>query len=235
MVTALLPLALVGQLTTSTALAERPFGEDDSPNRQMRLDVTALAPWSVGLYAGSSMMVGGAASEWGPGPAAGLVLARSLTHDISVRGLISLSGHPLTDDANVWVLDSGESLSPDAYAGTLLHQWHGISLEWGPRARGELRPLYATLFFRGGAGLDVYRSHLDMPGAEGITRISATGVSPGVTGGTGIEISLYGAGSMHIGVDFKGLFSFDRGERGGGDNLRGFLSVTPSADLLARF
>lgn len=201
----------------------------------IRLDPRNNAPWGLGVTLGLADNFGGTADEWGAGPLAGVVAMRALTYNTSVRYVTHLSGHQLTDDADIWSLPTESPLDPRSYAGTLLHQWHGVSLQWAPRPQGALKPVQVSALFRGGAGLDIFRSHFDLAGVDGVTRVSSKEYSPGVTGGVGVSTSFYGKATLQVAVDITGLFVFDRGERGGGDNLRGFLTVTPTAELLARF
>ncbi len=201
----------------------------------VRLDPRNNAPWGLGVALGMANNYGGTATEWGGGPLAGVVAMRAITYDTSVRYVTHISGHELEGDADIWALPSENPLYPDTYAGTLVHQWHGISLQWAPRPEGALKPLLLSALFRGGAGLDIFRSHFDLAGVDGVTRVSSKEYSPGVTGGLGFSISFYGKATLQVALDITGLFVFDRGERGGGDNLRGFVTVAPVSELLARF
>jgi hypothetical protein len=225
-------------LTLSTAclllLSGASLAQEVEPNT-LRLDPRYNAPWGVGITMGMANNYGGTASEWGTGPLAGIVAMRALTYDTSVRYVTHVSGHMLENDANIWNIPGDSHLDPTSYDGTLVHQWHGISLQWAPRPQGALKPIQVSALFRGGAGLDIFRSHFDLAGVTGVTRVSSIEYSPGITGGIGASTSFYGKATLQVAVDLTGLFVFDRGERGGGDNLRGFITVTPVAELLARF
>jgi len=220
---------ILGALFSSQALANE--AEDSS----LRLDPRNNAPWGVGLTVGLAGNYGGTATEWSKGPLAGIVLMRALTYDTSVRYVAHLSGHGLQGDADIWVLPSDDPLDASSSEGVLVHQWHGISLQWAPRPSGALQPFQISPLFRGGAGLDIFRTHFDIAGVDGVTRVSSNEYSPGVTGGLGVSTSFYGKVNIQVAIDATGLFVFDRGERGGGDNLRGFITLAPVAELLARF
>ena len=195
--------------------------------------VTAEEPpkWAVGIHTGAAILRGEGAT-WSPGPSFGVHASKSLPSGAHLRLLARGSLQRINDPNGLWV-DQSFSSADESFDAILFNQQLLLSLRYAPlfsTQSGDFGPI-----LDGAIGINFAKTHADLAGLEETERITTLEALPTVMTALGIQSVFPQGFSLDFSVAGQLFFSFDRGERGGGDNLRVLYGITPGLELSGHF
>lgn len=206
-------IALFSLLSSSLASAEEP------------------PKWAIGVHTGATVLRGAGAS-WSPGPSFGIHASKSLPSGAHLRLLARGSLLRIDDPNGLWKDHSFPS-SDESFDAILFNQQLLLSLRYAPlfsTPSGDFGPI-----IDGGIGINFAKTHADLAGLEEIERITTLEPLPTVMAALGLQSVFPQGFSLDFSVAGQLFFSFDRGERGGGDDLRMLIGITPGLELSGHF
>ena len=188
--------------------------------------------WAVGVHTGANIPLGTTA-DWSAGPSIGLQFAKALPSGAEWRWLVRTSPIQLQDAAeSLQTLQDPHGMALDAVS---IHTHLVTGLRYVPlRQASETGWSFGPLL-EGGFGLNIMRTHTDLATPTGPGRISNTESALLVQAGLGLHSVLRQALVVDFGVSGQVFATFDRGERGGGDQIGVFFGVQPGLEISGQF
>jgi hypothetical protein len=110
-----------------------------------------------------------------------------------------------------------------------------IALRYSPEFEMQSADARLGPIVEGAFGLDVAKTHADLASPEGLKRITTTEPLPTLELALGVHSLFREAIALDARVAGQILLSFDRGERGGGDDLRVLFGLLPGLELSGHF
>jgi hypothetical protein len=187
--------------------------------------------WRLGTEVGGLFLKTPGAS-WSPGPLLGIQLKKALPSGASWGFTTRLSATRLNGTNGIW--SQGE-LSESALDAVAVHNQWLLTLRYGPDFQSANPQIRIGVLVDGAIGVDRVRTHADLSGPEGLQRISATEGLPLIQAGLGMRILFRDSFALNTTLGGQMLFTFDRGERGGGDDLRVLFALLPGVECVGHF
>jgi len=137
------------------------------------------------------------------------------------------------DNANaIW---NQGAISSDSLDGVLIRTQMLMALRYAPEFQAPGAELSLGPLLEGAIGVDVAKTHVDLAGPEGIERISTIEPLPAFHVALGLHSVWRESFAVDASVAGQMLLSFDRGERGGGDDLRVLFLLSPGLEFSGKF
>jgi hypothetical protein len=134
----------------------------------------------------------------------------------------------LKNGDNLWSAGDLPETTLDAVA---IHGQSLMALRYSPTFQGPNPTIQFGAIIEGAIGVDIVRTHTDLFGPDGLRRITTTESLPIVQIGLGIHVLILDSLGINITINEQILLTFDRGERGGGDDLRVLFGTLPGLEL----
>ena len=192
----------------------------------------AQTPWSAGVHTGANWILD-SQGEWEPGPSMGLNAGRSLSRSLEWRVLVRFS--PMLQKGPS-ALVTEEGFQNGAEVDTLsLHRQYltGIRYAPTPEEASEKRTIRPVL--EASLGVDSIRTHSDLAGVEGFSRVSQNRLAPMAQVHLGFAGRWYDAFEIHLSTGGQVFLTLDSAEREGEDLWRVFFGLQPSLDFNGHF
>ena len=191
----------------------------------------AQTNWSIGVHTGAHLLRGVGAS-WSPGPSFGIHVSKSLPSGAHLRLLMRGSLLHIQNANGLWMDQTFPDIE-ESFDAVVFNQQMLLALRYAPlfsTPSGDFGPILDSAI-----GINFAKTHADLAGVEDIQRITIVEPLPTVMAAIGIQ-SVFPQGlSLDFSVAGQVFFSFDRGERGGGDDLRVLYGITPGLELSGHF
>lgn len=196
-------------------------------------NATAGSPssWGLGMEAGA-FFLNGPGATWSPGPTLGVHVNKTLPSGAYLRFLTRFVPMHLKSADNLWSAGDLPETTLDAIA---IHGQGLMALRYSPKFQGPNPEIQFGAILEGAIGIDIVRTHADLFGPEGLLRISTTEALPIVQIGVGIQVLILDSLGINATINQQMLLAFDRGERGGGDDLRVLFGTLPGLELIGHF
>lgn len=187
--------------------------------------------WGLGVEAGAFFLKG-TGPTWATGPTLGVHVNKALPSGASLRFLGRFVPMHLKNADDLW---SAGEVPETALEAIALHGQGLMALRYGPKFQGPNPDVQFGAIVEGAIGLDIVRTHADLTGPDGIRRISTIEPLPFVEIGLGFHVLVLDSLGINATVSEQILLTFDRGERGGGDDLRVLFGTLPKLELIGHF
>jgi hypothetical protein len=196
-------------------------------------NATAGSPsnWGLGMEAGA-FFLNGPGATWSPGPTLGVNVNKGLPSGAYLRFLTRFVPMHLKSTDKLWSAGDLPETTLDAIA---IHGQGLMALRYSPKFQGPNPKIQFGAFMEGAIGVDIVRTHADLFGPDGLLRISTTEALPIVQIGLGIHVLILDSLGINATINQQILLAFDRGERGGGDDLRVLFGTLPGLELIGHF
>jgi hypothetical protein len=171
-------------------------------------------------------------ATWAPGPIVGLRAQKALPSGASLGFLTRFSATRLEHADALW---SEGDLNDSTLDTLALHNQWLISLRFGPQFQTADPRIQLGALVEGAVGVDIVRSLSDLAGTDGLRRVRTTEPLPIVQFGVGVHALFRNAFALNATLDGQILLTFDRGERGGGDDLRVLFGLLPGVGFVGHF
>ncbi len=187
--------------------------------------------WRLGTEVGGFFLKTPGAT-WSPSPSAGLQIRKTLPSGASWGFTTRLSATRLKGTNGIW---SQGALSDSALDAVAVHNQWLMTLRYGPDFQSANPQIRIGVLVDGAIGIDRVRTHADLASPSGLERISTTEGLPLVQAGLGMHVLFRDSFALNTTLSGQMLFTFDRGERGGGDDLRVLFALSPGVECVGHF
>ena len=187
--------------------------------------------WRLGTEVGGFFLKTPGAT-WSPGPSLGLQIKKALPSGASWGFTTRLSATRLEGANGIW---SQGDLSESTLDAVAVHNQWLMTFRYGPDFQSASPQIRFGFLLDGAIGVDRVRTHADLANPAGIQRISTTEGLPLVQAGLGMRVLFRDSFALNTRLSGQILFTFDRGERGGGDDLRVLFALLPGVECVGHF